>query len=716
MNKLEILKMKNAFGIKDLRVNVNNKKLLTQVLIYSSNGVFKTSFAKALHYLSIGKKSEIEDRITHENCEIDINLVDENEVKITDDLEGKIIVFYRELYSKDENYIGRRVEEISTLTIDNESKEKINKSFNKEIVFLRNRLIEMIKEAKLNDKKTIEYLTNKEIDNLDINDLEFIFRKIEKASKVDTSRIDKSKIFLSAYNVIDDKNFLEDAKDYITIYKKRLNEELFDEKFNDSNCLEVIESIKKNNYLSEEKKRGLLIKDISYYKVEDIQKVFDEAIQRISKDERVLEACNKLVKVMGTSKEAEKIKEKIQNDPLFVEQLAIGKNRIVLSALKNDNYEISEYLEKIETLKKEYEQFIKDAKSKKSQFEKAIETYKNRFHPIFNIEIKNKEESILGLEIPSITFTYNKENNVELSESNIREILSSGELTALNIIDFIVRYEANLDNNPVIVLDDVVETFDYSNRYAFIEYILDMIDNNVNIIVLTHNYEFYKSLSMKTDKLTKLSAHSDKGTVTIEKNSKLNIKIEDIFKDINKDNVLFTIPFLRETKVMLCQDTTLLDNCLHYKSETSQVTVNDLLEYYKKMGFQIKNIEKHKDTKYLDFLFDKADSIKKDNYYDLSNKVVLSIACRMLIEKRIINENYDLITGICRNQTSTIKKKYSNSLSEKVLDILDRTLISTPDFIHVNAFMYEPLVDIDIRYLKNLYKDIKELKDDEIWK
>lgn len=35
----------------------------------------------------------------------------------------------------------------------------------------------------------------------------------------------------------------------------------------------------------------------------------------------------------------------------------------------------------------------------------------------------------------------------------------------------------------------------------------------------------------------------------------------------------------------------------------------------------------------------------------------------------------------------------------------------TPENIHINAFMYEPLIDMSVNHLVDLYKDISALQD-----
>lgn len=41
---------------------------------------------------------------------------------------------------------------------------------------------------------------------------------------------------------------------------------------------------------------------------------------------------------------------------------------------------------------------------------------------------------------------------------------------------------------------------------------------------------------------------------------------------------------------------------------------------------------------------------------------------------------------------------------------MEKVTIMTPDNIHLNSFMYEPLIDMSIRELKGLYNKVGELE------
>ena len=119
---------------------------------------------------------------------------------------------------------------------------------------------------------------------------------------------------------------------------------------------------------------------------------------------------------------------------------------------------------------------------------------------------------------------------------------------------------------------------------------------------------------------------------------------------------------------------------------------------------------------YLNELENILSSIKMTNNYDLVEKTIYSIGCRVFLEKKIIQNNFNLIKGVTENQFAYIIKEYRNQLNENVLELAERVSISTPEFIHGNIFMYEPLIDIDGFYLKELYDEIEKLNVNDIWK
>ena len=61
------------------------------------------------------------------------------------------------------------------------------------------------------------------------------------------------------------------------------------------------------------------------------------------------------------------------------------------------------------------------------------------------------------------------------------------------------------------------------------------------------------------------------------------------------------------------------------------------------------------------------------------------------------------------NQTRELLNGYKQFGEENAVSVLEDVTIMTPENIHLNSFMYEPIMDMDIVELIALYKQVKEL-------
>lgn len=707
MQEIKINSLENAYGIKKMIVSVDNSNKLFQDIIYSRNGVFKTSFSTCLYELSNGNEENIKDRITDTSATIKLEIV--NDGVSTNNFENKFIVFSREIYQKHHKKLSDYGKELELLTINQKDKETVEKLITGAT---EEPLIELkikSKEIGLDFEKTIDLLGSKDLSYLD--NIIYILKSIDEAPTVEITQVNFKKIFQKSYDFIDSENFQSQVSNYINIVNKRVKEELFDDKFDENNCLLFLNALKKEGFLNRDKKRGLIIQNKEYYDFTEVEKLFKETIKKIADDPKVLEINKELLKTIGNSVEATNIKKEMVDNPILVKELSFGKKNLVRIALKNLGVKTKYWLELLQKTKTELTEILSQVKDKKSYFEEAIDIYKKRFHPVFDIDLVNRQESMLGLEVPYIVFKHRSNPTYELDEDKLYDILSSGEKTTLNIIKFIVEYISNQKNNPIIILDDIVETFDYSNRYAFIEYINDMVSKGVTLIVLTHNFEFYKTLSSRV-RLRKLVASVDKkGVVYIQKNKNISKNMENILDISNEEMLYFAIPYLREAKTILQEDTSLLTSCLHYKANTKSIRIKDILSFFPK-----KNLVIDEDKLYLDGLKEQVNKMKDFDEYDIAKKTILSICCRVFLEEKIIDNNINITEGINCNQFAYLKERYKDELNDDVVQLMDKVQLATPEFIHGNVFMYEPLVDIDGKYLKEIYKEVIALDSNKIWK
>lgn len=90
----------------------------------------------------------------------------------------------------------------------------------------------------------------------------------------------------------------------------------------------------------------------------------------------------------------------------------------------------------------------------------------------------------------------------------------------------------------------------------------------------------------------------------------------------------------------------------------------------------------------------------------LENKLIVSIAARLQAEK-YLKQVIIAHEGHCpdseSNQMRAWYEKAKPYLSSEEKAIFDEINLITPEAIHLNAFMYEPLIDVSIWALTDLY-------------
>ena len=67
------------------------------------------------------------------------------------------------------------------------------------------------------------------------------------------------------------------------------------------------------------------------------------------------------------------------------------------------------------------------------------------------------------------------------------------------------------------------------------------------------------------------------------------------------------------------------------------------------------------------------------------------------------------VSGIIRNQTIDLINKFKERFptgKEGIVRLAERVNLMTPENIHINSFMYEPILDMSSHHLKELYRDV----------
>ena len=50
----------------------------------------------------------------------------------------------------------------------------------------------------------------------------------------------------------------------------------------------------------------------------------------------------------------------------------------------------------------------------------------------------------------------------------------------------------------LLIVDDIADSFDYKNKYAIIEYLYVLAEDNLfSMIIMSHNFDFYRTVSSR---------------------------------------------------------------------------------------------------------------------------------------------------------------------------------------------------------------------------
>ncbi len=298
-----------------------------------------------------------------------------------------------------------------------------------------------------------------------------------------------------------------------------------------------------------------------------------------------------------------------------------------------------------------------------------------------------------------------------------------GERLALYLINVIFEVRRRMKDQveTLVVVDDIADSFDYNNKYAIIHYLQDITkDQRMKTIIMTHNFDFfrtvqsrfvqYKNCLMATRDKSGISLTEAKGIKNITSDWKKNF-----FKDPKKK--IASIPFLRNIIEMTVGVTdkrfVTLTSMLHLKTATISLTVEDLDIIFNSIC-EPKGKSSDPGRKVVDLIRSEADAALAPGATPaLETKIVLAIGTRLTAEDYVIRKISDpvFVSGITKDQTRALIERFRIQFpdEETALRVLDRVELMTPENIHVNAFMYEPIIDMGEEQLRKLYEEVKQL-------
>lgn len=406
------------------------------------------------------------------------------------------------------------------------------------------------------------------------------------------------------------------------------------------------------------------------------------------------------------------------------------KEELWKSYFKAHNISYNNLIDEYLGMQKRLREIEKEAQRQRTQWERVIDIFNSRFFVPFKLILENRERVMLGTDnLPRLGFVFDEGDGgdqAQVNKDTLMKALSTGEKKALYILNIIFEVEARrkVQQDTLFVFDDIADSFDYRNKYAIIQYLVDISEvGEFKQLLLTHNFDFFRTVNSRFVPYSNCLM-SERSSVGVSINQASGIKnpfINDWKSSffIDECKRVASIPFLRNlieyTRGDQDADFNTLTCLLHWMPNSQGISQVDLDKVYRGMFHQPESFENGTDVV--------VDSIERvaDACYAHSNsgtakieeKVALSIAIRILAEKFMVSRINDckFWSGIQSNQTYRLSNRFGVDFPTEThaLDVIKRVVLMTPDNIHLNSFMYEPILDMSHEHLKMLYRDVKQL-------
>lgn len=725
MKKLKIT-LENCYWIKKLDYEFDLEKS-NVYSIYAPNGTMKTSLTKSF----IDKVKWVNPRDIINDIEWEFTLSDEiwNQIKIEITLPIKSI---------DLNFEPK---EISSLLVNKEDKEEYDRIFIW-ITKAKDKLIKKLqsksKVPKLEDNIILKDFNKKWINFF--NFLEVLLDDLELSE--DLSDIEYNSIFWDSkiLEILENPEMVKN----IEKYDKKYNEILDNPKykyfkkwiFTPYKASVLVKAIKDQKFFHVPD-NGIILAKRSVENIDELEAEINLSLEEIEKDT-----------------ELKKIKEKISvwTKPIqaFQDLMENKWDKIIpqLNNLENFKKELwksyffelkSDIIELVDLYKSglsEMKRIQEKAKLEKTEWKKIVKKFEDRFYVPFKVDIEDATNIILWTKEPEIIFKYNYnkltwEYDKKYSKWNLLwlDILSWWEQRALYILYILFEIETRKLKwwEHLLIIDDIADSFDYKNKYAIIEYLQEIAeDKNFKMLILTHNFDFFRSIQMRLnikkwetlDKSANLSVISDNW----------NIKIINWTDYLDPINYFIRNYHLCDYKLIALIP--VARNLIEYMYWKEDHTNDEWdFNYYTDLTsiLHIKSKKIHEDDLYgiYNLIFNKDFSKKSKKWvisiiYDLCNdidskwiveklglekKIVLSIWIRLKAEEFMFTKKWTTEQNWfqTRKLYDFCKEKLLSSDEEK---IIKKVLLMTPEAIHLNSFMYEPILDISDEHLIDLYRNV----------
>lgn len=741
MQKLQ-MNLENCYGIKKLNETIDYSKN-NVAIIYAPNGTMKSSLAKTFE--AIRDDRQVEEKIY--GLKSLCNIYDEDNVALSKE---QIIVI---------NPFDENAYEGQGLLMANESLRKAYLSIHDSIESKKESLYSKIKEkfgystrSNFDVKNTMLNdwgLTSKEEYDCLIKIKELLHDPV-MACSLHEDDLEYASLFNDkVYSMMKTGKTGELIEEYESKYRELVDKSLYMQQgiIDHNNYDNISNVLNSNGFFVANNEVILKAKDgstsITLKKQKELDDLIKKEKEQVLDSKEIKDLFEKINKAISKNKDTQAFNNFLQtHQDIIVEykDIDLFKKKVWVKAFLYYEHLLNELIDDYNKAQKDLEKLRDDAKEQVTDWKQALDLFKKRFFVPFSIEPSNQEDVILNMELPSFKYIFSDgRGEEEVTKDNLLNVLSTGERRAYYILNMIfqILVAKNQGKECFVVLDDISESFDYKNKYAIIEYISDISeykDTNgeklFKILLLTHNFDFYRTVSSRITKyVNSFIAFVDSDQIKLEK-GQYTKNIFTYYKNIlvNKysDNIMIaSIPFVRNlieyTEGNKNEDYLTLTSVLHYKENTKQITLNQIQAIFNKYWCKKEPVifaKGRENEKVYDVLMQESEKIKDIEKLEIENKLILSMAIRLkgelYMQNKIVADlpnGHDILKDIFskKNQSAWLIKAYKKYINDGAMNTLEIVAMITPENIHLNSFMFEPILDMSLKHLYKIYNDVKAL-------
>lgn len=741
MQELKI-DLENCYGIKKMNetIDYSNNNV---AIIYAPNGTMKSSLAKTFE--AIRDDRQVEEKIYGFKSSCSIS--DEDNVAISKEQIIVINPFDENAYEGQGLLMANEPLRKAYLNIHDsiESKKESLYSKIKEKFGYSNRNNFDVKNTMLNDWGLT---VKKEYDCL-IKIKELLHDPMMNC-QLHEDDIDYASLFNDkVYSMMKTGKTGELIEEYENKYRELVDKSLYMQQgiIDHNNYGNISNALNANGFFAANNEVVLKAKDGSTSITLKEQKELDDLIKKekeqVLNSKEIKELFEKINKAISKNKDTQAFNAFLQtHQDIIVEykDIDLFKKKVWVKVFLYYERLLDELIDDYNKAQEDLKKLRDDAREQVTDWKKALDLFKERFFVPFSIEPSNQEDVILNMELPSFKYIFSdSRGEKEVTKDNLLNVLSTGERRAYYILNMIfqILVAKKQGKECLVVLDDISESFDYKNKYAIIEYISDIseyTDANdeklFKILLLTHNFDFYRTVSSRiTKRGNSFIAFVDSDKIKLEKGQytkNIFMHYKNTLVKKYSDNIMVaSIPFVRNlieyTEGDDNEDYLTLTSVLHYKENTREITLNQIQDifnkYWCKKELTTFAVGRERELVY-DILMQESEKITDIEKLEIENKLILSMAIRLMgeeyMQNKIISDlsnGQDILKDIFskKNQSAWLIKEYKKHINDDAMNTLEIVAMITPENIHLNSFMFEPILDMSLKHLYKIYNDVKAL-------